>query len=218
MKVYRVIIAVVAVGLLLTGKVLAGGAYNIYWDNDASYQANAPAGLFLDADGTQPLSAGTLNTTGDGYLIELVALNGSVNSLIVLKSMTVGDLPGQLLLVQDGFFSAESAIASNVLASAVGLPVGVEFFAGTTTASAHGLVYNNSVTVPSPNWSTPPLGDIVFDLDYSDANYVYDSATTGRTVDSIDYPGWYIIPEPSTMMLVGLGLLGAVGLMRRHRS
>jgi hypothetical protein len=129
----------------------------------------------------------------------------------------LGDTIGALQAagkLADGFFNIATAVDSNTLAGAVGSPMGVVFYAGTTTAAQSGLVYNNSVIVPTPNWPTPPLGATVVEPDVLDPSNWLVGPNTARTTGNT---GFYIavIPEPSTMLLVGMGLIGSLVIRRR---
>ena len=202
MKAYRVITVAVAAALLLSGKVMAGGAYGIQWDNDASIAAPSVALFYSDAAGTTLLSPGNL--------IQLVAIQGGTN--YVLAASAIGQDAGTLLSLgqpPEGAFDRSDTIASNVLAGAIGSPIGVEFYAGVDQSFAHALVFNNALAVPSPNWASIPLGAYVAEVD---------TGWTGPLTDG--NTGFYVVgvPEPSSLALVVLGLFGAIGIIRRRRS
>jgi hypothetical protein len=204
----------VAVALLTIGLVASsfGGGVTIYWLNDGNIPTAATADpLYLGSNAPVALSGGGTLTTGDGYLIQLVALLGGTN--FVLASATVGDTPGNIQPGPwNGYFDVYSPISVDVLNAVYNdntTPMGVVFYAGTNTSAPSALVYNNSIKVPNPQAS----GTFNFDLKYSDLNFMGPRTELGSP------KGWFIeVPEPSTMILVGLGLLGAVGLRRRHRS
>gem|GEM_PF-1906475 len=217
-KMKYIISKAVAVALLTMGLVASSFAGpTIYWLNDGNYSA-VPDPLYLGSNTPVALSAGVKGTAGDGDLIQLVALWGGTN--FVLASATVGDDPsaispgpGGVAGPYNGYFEVQSLVDTNLLAVVYGdhvTPLGVVFYAGTTTASPYAEVVNRTIHVPSPT----SQGTVYFDMNYSDLNFVGPRTAAGSP------KGWFIdtIPEPSTMMLVGLGLLGAAGMRRRHRS
>jgi hypothetical protein len=205
----------VAVALLTMGLVASSfGFVTFNWVNDGSGLTTDICPLYLGSNGPVALSPGVANTVGDGYLVQLVALSGGTN--FVLASATVGDGPAALSdnvsLPYNGYFDLTSSISTDLLAAVSGSPMAVVFYAGTTTASPHAVVSNPTIHVPSPSSS----GTYYFDLDYGNTHFIGSRIAAGP-----GHPhGWFVepIPEPSTLMLAGLGLLGAVGLCRRHRS
>src|SRR5712672_197968 len=96
MRTYKVVATVAVAALLLTSNLMAGGAVGIQWDNDGSQLSGLFDPFYSSPNGTAgtELSAGVLATTGDGFLIQLIALQGSTNYL--LASATIGDNPGPL--------------------------------------------------------------------------------------------------------------------------
>ena len=139
---------------------MAGGSYAIQWDNDASIAAPSVALFYSDQAGTILLDPGDL--------IQLVAIQGGTN--YVLATSFIGQDATTLTSLGQPFpgaFDLVSTISSNVLAGAVGSPIGIEFYAGPDTSFAHALVENTSLAVPSPNWTTPPLGPYVAEVDTS---------------------------------------------------
>jgi hypothetical protein len=159
----------------------AGGAVPIGWANDGALSSNASP-FFADQAGTKRLTAGSTNTAGDGAVIQLIALQGGTN--YVLASATVGDAPGAIGVVAgapfDGLFELYSIIASNVLKGAVGSPMGVRFYNATSvsTATRWGIVSNNTIIVPSPDWAAPPF-PVFFGPDFSDQNFLGPRTTAG---------------------------------------
>jgi len=218
-KTYRVSAVIAAATLLLTGKVMAGGGYPINWDNDGSQFSGLQNAFYSNQGGTTFLPAGDL--------VQLIAIAGGTN--YVLATTTLGQNPAALTSAgvgTNGFFDVSNIVASNLLASVVGDPLGVAFYAGTTTAAAKLTVYSPDVLSPSPNWATPPLAAIVVEPDngapgngdYADAwvTVLGNGATSGGVTGNS--AGYYVVavPEPSTYVLVGTGLLGLLGLRRRR--
>jgi hypothetical protein len=168
------------VAALFPVRSFAGGAVTIEWANDGALSDNASP-FFADQAGTIPLTAGATNTVGDGAVVQLIALQGGTN--YVLASATVGDTVGALLamgMLQNGFFDVESGVTSNVLKGAVGSPMGVRFYNATSvsTATRWGIVSNNTITVPSPDWASPPF-PVYFGLDFSDPYLLGPRTTAG---------------------------------------
>ncbi|MCG3150587.1 MAG: hypothetical protein PCFJNLEI_04074 [Verrucomicrobiae bacterium] len=155
--------------MILVHQVSAGGAAPVEWSNDGIVTGNAGP-LYTDVTGATLLSGGNANVAGDGCRIDLIALQGGTNYL--LASATIGDVPGALAPFADGFFELASAVPSNVLAGAVGAPLGVRFFNAPSIGAAtkFGIVSNSAIVVPSPDWVTPPP-PLTFALDPSDSTY-----------------------------------------------
>ena len=217
MKAYRVITAVAAAGLLLTGRVMAGGAYSIQWDNDASSNGNNTGYIYTSASVT---TSNTLLPNGD--LIELVAVQGGSN--YVLATSAIGQAPGAISGLGDpaaGDFNIASTIFSNVLQGAIGSPLGVLVYGNPGGTGAHILITSTTLTVPSPDWASPPTSEVLLEPDATDPTYTVSGnggITTSLNGGVDGNPGYFVtVPEPSTVTLVGFGLLGAVGMMRRRR-
>jgi len=226
-RMIKAFIAGMALSLTMAARVSAGGSVNFNWDNTSSQLANFAAPFYSDQAGTLKLSPGSTSIAGDGFLVQLIALQGGTN--FVLASSTIGDTISTLALdisstfipSQNGFFDLQDfAVQSNVLAGAYGTgttPVGIKFFNAATigAATAYGIVSNNSIFVPNPNWGTPPLASVIFEPDWDTAAYMGPRTLTGPH-------GFYtdtliVVPEPSTVFLVGIGLVSLVTLRRRKR-
>jgi len=221
MKAYRVITAVAAAGLLLTGRVMAGGAYAIDWDDDASQNGNNTGYIYTSAAVT---TTNTLLPNGD--LIQLVAIQGGSN--YVLAASAIGSNALAVSEAGDptvgGDFELVTDVASNILQGAIGAPLGILVYANAGGTGNHILITSSVQTVPSPNWPTPPSSAVVMEPDATDPTYTVSGnggITTSLNGGVDGNPGYWIlpnvIPEPSSITLVGFGLLGAVGMMRRRR-
>jgi hypothetical protein len=209
MKASRIIAVVVAAGLLLSGKVMAGGAYGIAWDNDASQTSNGTGVMFTDVNGGTPIA--------NGQVIELVAINGS--TLTILASATMGDTAGQVASAGDplGSFQLTSFVTSNLLQGVIGQSLGVVVFNGGASA-LFTPTGDLAATSPNPNWVTPPLSSVVVELDATQNSTV--TLLTGVAAGFSDNGGFFVqdVPEPSSLALVGLGLFAAIGIIRRRRQ
>jgi len=207
---------VAAAAMLLTGKVMAGGADTITWDNDASDQGNNTGYIYTSAAATTLLPAGDL--------VQLVAVQGGSN--YVLAASTIGQVAATVSSLGDpanGSFNITTDVASNILAGAIGSPMGVAVYGGpTTSANSITIVPNGSYafSVPTPNWPSPP-NTVYVELDASTAPVPTVTGSGGLTTSpGFDGDtGFYVtVPEPSSIVLVLMGLLGGIGMIRRRRS
>ncbi|MCG3148017.1 MAG: hypothetical protein PCFJNLEI_01459 [Verrucomicrobiae bacterium] len=206
----------ITTALLTSTYSFAGGDIFINWANDGSVGSGEIAPFYADALGLTPLTAGT-GAQGDGAVIQLIALQGGTN--FVLATGTIGDTSVDTA----GFFGIGSpAVASNILAGAVGSPLGVKFYNSSIiqNATAYGIVSNATILVPSPNFPGAPPTATDFGVEFSLASFLGARTTGGSELFG---PGFYtdtliVIPEPSTMVLVGMGVVGAWFVRRRKKS
>jgi len=217
MKAYRVITAVGAAVLLLAGQAMAGGGYVINWDNDASTWGNNTGYIYTTAAGSTLLPAGN-----EVQLVGVV----SGSTTIPIWTSQIGNDPGDIISEGDptagAFNITSSSVLSNVLEPAKGLVMGVLVYGqggGEILITATG---GEAETVPSPDWSQIPTAPQAFELDASQASVLVISGTGGFVPEGSydNEEGFFVgpsIPEPSTITLVGLGVLGAIGLVRRRR-
>jgi len=224
MKANRVITVVAAGALLLAGKAMAGGAIGIQWDNDGS-QNNGPF-VFESANDASGQSGLAI-----GDLVQLVAKTGP-SSFSVLASTTIGTDASELgnfgLAGMPGYFDVDTAVASNVMASVVNDPLGVVYYDGTSSTAPYGFVYNPTILALSPSYVAPPFTTID-EPDSTDPNWVVLSGNGATSAGEIseglgdannDQGAFYVVavPEPSSIALVVMGLLGGIGMIRRRRS
>ena len=133
-----------------------GGAIDFQFNNINAFNGNGTGLLFSDITGLNLLSAGVQDVADDGYFLQFVAYQGGSN--YVLTTNQVGDNPTAISGVENGKFNFLANISSNVVAGAVGSPLGLVFYNNTSlaTASAYGAITNLTITLPSPNYSIPP--------------------------------------------------------------
>jgi hypothetical protein len=165
--------------------------------------------------------------TGLILLIADTSVNGFQINLTLGSSLTVGSSLGaddQILgkwAVGAGGFGAGTFEVGNATFDLAGSfnagdPLGLYWFPNLTTSSANLTAGTFGVFTGGSGWVTPSDGSTVslsfFTADATELDFG-GPYLASRGVASLPLP----VPEPSTMLLVGVGLLGAICL-RRHRS
>jgi hypothetical protein len=190
-----------------------------------TWSANTPVVLALEDQATAVpqgclIEIGTVAPANLSAIINAAYVNKSpsqVEGLFVpFTTGLVGDGWGM-----DGLFTRTDGVSAPGL---TGKQVYILAFDAATAAGA-GEVGLFAVT-NNANWLFPADDDLgTGSVDLGDAGLVALIGSLGAgTIASptdllgLDAAALYTIPEPSTLMLVGLGLFGAVGLMRRHHS
>jgi hypothetical protein len=168
--------------------------------------------FFSDFGGTTPLSAGNLGTAGDGFFLQFVAIQSGTN--FILGTGTIGDNPATVFGAQgngiDGYFQIALVVNSATADQVLGAPLAVVFYNATTIGSAthFGIVSNLSIVMP-PH-AVPTTTNFLIKVDHAGFLGPRTSGNNGFYTDTL-------IPEPSTFLLVGLGLGGLMMLRRRKR-
>ena len=198
--------------------------------------ARASVTLNIDAEALENAN-GSLITDGTGLILVVAdtASNGLTSVIAPGQSLTVGadiGVDDQILAKYsvgtgdwgDGTFEwgVNFLLTGNVAANE---PVGLYWFptltvstASTSAGNAYGEYLGpwHDTNVQGNQWFIPANGATVgMQFFTADASQINSGgpypATAGRA-------SLVVVPEPSTITLIGVGLLSAVGLMRRRRS
>ncbi len=89
-----------------------------------------------------------------------------------------------------------------------------------TAGALHGLPSPGHTTLtrlPSGDWAVDSFFDITYRIDFAGAPGGPFGGMSGSTTGTIRMQAGQPIPEPATVCLLGLGLIGSLGLARRRR-
>ncbi len=193
--------AVLAVALLVTASVKANGPITVNWS------AQIDTGVAL-ADGTTLVPGGSSMSIGT-FTVAPTLGSSSLANYVVFDTNTMGVGFGGI----DGFFSAGS-----LLNETNGANFGfthMQIYLVIDAGSQRGIFTSTS-------WAFPGSGDNPASTTIDVTQVVPGGVIFGAAKHAGGPAGnlidLAIIPEPSTIVLVGFGLLGAVGVARRRRS
>ncbi|HUJ08931.1 MAG TPA: PEP-CTERM sorting domain-containing protein [Verrucomicrobiae bacterium] len=208
------------VGLVVTGVVPSSQAANI----DVTWGANYSTCVSL-ADGTTPVPLGNRVEVGTFTMGPTVG-SPSLDNFVVFAEGAVGDGTGYA-----GSWEIESVYSESTIAHEQAYIVVFDNPAGVVGAGHQLGIYAMDMAYAA-NWMFPAGTDISSSTTIDLQDMVNDPGTPGATLKpgaEIIYGGGPVfetdgctsfqlqtIPEPTSITLVGLGLLGALGFARRR--
>lgn len=211
------------VGLLTVAATV--GAYA--GDITVTWNAFKFTGVALAGGGITPVPLG--NTIQIGYFTIAPTLgSSSLVNFVPWATSTIND-------TFDGFWTQSNTADEAATATGVN---GRQMYIVVTAPGSNLGIFSSTL----PAWKFPTSADTIpstsVDLDdlvtgpgtagnalaasgviiFGSGPFYSDEAPAGAGIEDLSYFKLGVIPEPSTYVLVGMGLLGAIGLMRRRRS
>jgi len=215
------------VGLAATGLALSVRAANI----TESWSANDVTGLSL-AGGTNGLPAGDLieigvfsvaPTVGSPSLANFTAFSASTTA-VASGGDPNGFWPAVVKTASDAGFASQQAymVAFNAPTAGAATQEGIYYLTGVHLApgAAGQWVFQSSADLNTE--ATPDIEDLIVSPGTAGAtlaataHIVFGGGPVFDSKDSYTFLQLQTVPEPSTYMLVGTGLLGLLGLRRRR--
>jgi len=206
--------------LVTTLAVVAGLTLAI--SAQAQFVTGQPTLNNIDPNGTFPSGMWTTNNMVDTALgLQITAPGGAGSFSTLYYPLPAGQVtplnPADNKVVFTWTWNSGNAVAGiNVLFALDDNNGGVDYYDAIVPAYSlvptPGTTYSITLALQQPNQANIaagfPIGGLNFQIDPANVSGDYTI-----TFDSIQ-----LIPEPATMTLVGLGLLGVMALRRRHTS